>query len=227
MTVDVLVPWAGGCEQRQRLVHWTINQYEGRWPVVLGSCAPGPFNRSAAIMDAASKSTADVFVVSDADCFCDPSDAIEAVGATGWAVPHALVHRLSAESTEKVLAGAEWRGLPLSTDNAQDRKPYKGNLAGTLFVVRRDVLLDVPPDVRFRGWGAEDSAHALALTALVGRPWRGRDDLVHLWHPPQPRMSRTTGSRESAALLGRYRAAARRPDRMRVLVDEAKGSVAA
>lgn len=224
-TVDVLIPWAGGCQQRERLLRWTMNQYADRYPcwgVVLGESPAGPFNRAAAILDAAAKSHADVFVVSDADVWCDPLVAVDAVAVQGWAVPHRLLHRLSPESTEQVLAGADWHGLPLSTDNALDRRPYKGNEAGTLFVIRRDVLDDVPPDVRFVGWGQEDSAYACALNTLVGKPWRGSDDLVHLHHPPQERLNRVVGNRESELLERRYRRARRSKQLMRDLVDEAR-----
>lgn len=230
MTVDVLIPWSNGCEQRARLLAWTMAQYGDRypgWKIILGASPPGPFNRAAAILAAAAKSSAEVLVVSDADVWCNPLPACEAIAAGApWAVPHTLIHRLSEGSTEKVLHGADWRGLPLSTDCAQDSKPYKGNETGTLFVIRRDVLFDVPPDIRFVGWGQEDEAHAAALNTLVGKPWRGTDDLVHCWHPPQPRQSRRVGNGASMALARRYRNARNRLVVMRELVEESKGVAA-
>lgn len=225
MTVDLLVPWRAGCPYRERALDWCIGQYASVLDgsdVVFGECAADlPFNRSEAILNAARQSAADVFVVTDGDVFCDPTDAIANVHASGWAVPHRLIYRLSPESTEQVLAGEDWCRLPLSADNPQDRHPYVGNETGTLFVIERDLLFDVPPDVRFVGWGQEDQAHAYALRTLAGKPWRGDADLVHLWHPPQERDTRVIGNPASLALLGRYRKAYRRPDEMLALIQEA------
>lgn len=226
MTVAVVIPWRAGCLHRERALKWTIRRYLAAFrslDVVLGSCDPDrPFNRAQAIIDGASRTQADVLVVADGDVWCDPKQAIDEVKSCGWAVPHLKIHRLSRESTDKVLRGEDWHGLPLSTDNRQDAKPYKGHETGTLVVLRRDVLEEVPPDPRFVGWGSEDDAWSCALRTLVGAPWRGVDDLVHLWHPPQPRISRTVGNRESFALLRRYQRANRQPAVMSELVAEAK-----
>lgn len=223
MTVAVLIPWRPGCPHRERALQWTVLRYQHELPdaeIRLGSCNPDlPFNRSEAIIDAAARTSADVLVVADGDVYCPVTEAIAHVSDHGWAIPHLMVHRLSRESTEKLYAGADWWGLPLSTDNAQDSKPYKGHEAGTLLVLTREALTTAPPDRRFIGWGQEDAAWALALRRLVGPPWRGTHDLVHCWHPPQPRISRIVGSRDNKALLRRYRAA-RNTEQMRHLVDE-------
>lgn len=225
MTVSVLVPYRGGCEQREKAWLHVAGRYTAafpHWRLVTGTCAPGPFNRAEAIIDAARGCTSDVLVVADADVWCDGiADAVEAVeeGAP-WAVPHRLIHRLSFASTIDVLTGSDWQGLPLSLDNAQDRRPYPGNEAGTLLVLSRQTFEQVPPDRRFVGWGQEDVAWALALRVLVGPPVRFDHDLVHLWHPPQERKNRVVGNDVSLALLRRYRRADRTA--MQALVDESR-----
>lgn len=224
MNVAVVIPWRPGCPHRERALAWMLRRYDLHhpWDVSLGLSPEGPFSRSAAILDGVSRTDAEVLVVADGDVWCDEiPTAIDAVAEHGWAIPHRLVHRLSEESTTAVLAGADWRGLPLSADNRQDARPYVGHETGTLVVLRRDVLELAPPDPRFVGWGQEDDAWSCALRTLVGPPWRGRADLVHLWHPSQPRISRQVGNRQSLALAGRYRAAKNRPDRMRSLIEEA------
>jgi hypothetical protein len=221
MTVSVVVPWSPGCPHRERAWAFVQDRYDGL-EVVTGASPPGPYNRSAAILDGAAKASGDILLVADADVFCDPTQAIAEAELVGWAVPHMMLHRLAPESTERVLAGADWRGLPLSTDNPQDRKPYRGNLTGTMVAIRRDVLAAVPPDPRFVGWGSEDQAWAMALRTLIGRPWRGDEDLVHLWHPAQPRLNRRVGTEQNRALLNRYHRAKHKPARMSALVDEAR-----
>lgn len=220
MTVSVVVPYRAGCPHRDAAWHWVRARYAALgWEIVTGESAEGPFNRAEAILDGARRAAGDVLVVADADSWCaGVTDAADQVaGGVSWAVPHWFVYRLSQASTLRVLAGAPWRGLALSDDNAQDRRRYRGNETGTLVVIHRDVLFDVPPDVRFVGWGQEDVAWALALRVLVGAPQRGDAELVHLWHPPQPRMNRVIGSPESRALLDRYRVARNRGAMTRLL----------
>ena len=77
------------------------------------------------------------------------------------------------------------------------------------------------PIPRIRGWGQEDEAWSIALHCLYGEPWRGDRDLVHYWHPPQPRMSRIIGSVEGQQLRKRYRDAQNDPAAMRALIKEA------
>lgn len=226
MNLSILVPWTPGCPHREAAWRHVRATYASEFPqaeILTGNGdTPSGYSRSRAILDAFGRSTGQVCLVADADVWCHPGLAILAAIDSGWAIPHTLIHRLSDDSTAKVLAGAAWRGLPLSTDNRQDRRPYKGKETGTLVALRRDVLGSVPPDPRFVGWGQEDEAWGMALRRLIGPPWRGDDDLVHLWHPPQPRLSRTVGTAENLALLGRYRQARRDPEAMRSLIEEAK-----
>lgn len=226
MKVSVLIPFTPGCPHREAAFEWVFRWYSlvlPEWEMILGASPDGPYSRSSAILDAAASATGDVLVVADADVWCDPHAAVLAALGSGWAVPHRLIHRLSRRSTDLVLDGEDWRGLPLSEDNEQDRLPYPGNDTGTMVVLTRSAFEAAPPDPRFAGWGQEDEAWGMALRTLVGRPWRGTEDLVHLWHPPQERISRRIGNRGNLALLRRYQQAKDRPSRMRPLVAEARG----
>lgn len=225
-SVAVVFPYRAGCPHRDMAFRW-VKAWWGDmfpdWRVVVGESPDGPFSRTAAILDGASKVSADVLVVADADVIVGVPHVLAAVhGAMrdGWAKPHRLIHRLSGESTDRFMAGSDWRGLPLSTDNRQDSKPYEGNATGTMALFRRDVFDTVPPDPRFRGWGQEDLAWCAALTGLCGPHWQGEGDLVHLWHPPQERKSRAIGNEHNVALWQRYATA--KPARLRELVEEAR-----
>lgn len=228
MNVAVIFPWAAGCPYRETARRWVEAQYAEHhpdWPIVDGYSFREQFSRTRAILEGVASTDADMLVVADADAWCDNlAETVAHAEQTGWAVPHRMVHRLSPESTDKLIAGADWRGLPLSTDNSQDRKPYVGNETGTLVVLTREAFDTAPPDPRFVGWGQEDTSWASALHTLVGGPWRGTADLVHLWHPPQRRLSRRVGTREGETLAGRYRAAKFKPDLMRRLVEQGRAS---
>lgn len=226
MTVAVLVPWKPGCPWREKAWAWVrarYAEYHPDWELVTGTTDSPTFSRTQAILDARSRTEADTFVVADADIWCDDIDrAVELSASRGWAIPHLLIHRLAESSTLRVLGGAEWRGQQLSTDNTQDSRPYRGHEAGTLLVVDAAAFDTAPPDPRFVGWGQEDDAWSYALHALIGTPWRGAADLAHLWHPAEPRQTRSRGNDANVALRRRYSNARRSRGLMLGLIEEGR-----
>lgn len=168
-------------------------------------------------MPAIEASGAEIVVVADADVWTDGlSAAVRAVEeGAAWAIPHLFIHRLTEEGTAAVLRGRAWQ------DQAFEQRPYRGVPGGGIVIARREVLLEVPLDPRFKNWGQEDESWGMALGTLCGLPWRGEAPLLHLWHPPQRRLSRTRGSREGWNLRRRYMRARRDPEEMRQLISEA------
>lgn len=223
MNVAVLVPWKPGCPWREKAWGWVQDRFAEQhptWEIITGTTDVEGFSRTQAILDARSRTDAEVFVITDADVWTDGlADAVDQADEHGWAIPHWLIHRLAESSTLVLFGGRDWRGLNLSTDNSQDSRPYRGHEAGTLLVTTAEAFDTAPPDPRFVGWGQEDDAWALALNRLIGKPWRGDADLVHLWHPAEPRKSRVIGNDANRALLRRYRAA-KTTEAMSALIDE-------
>lgn len=186
------------------------------WPILTGGCPDDAWSKGTAVADALTRTSARTVIVADADVWTPGiSAAVDEVlaGRARWAMPHALVRRLTPDATLAVLDGAPLDGQPTV-------ETHQGMPGGGLVVVARDVLDGVPMDPAFTGWGQEDSAWALALTTLAGPMWRGTADLTHLWHPPAPRRSRSVGSLPSLTRFRRYVAASGRPDEMRRLVAE-------
>ena len=117
------------------------------------------------------------------------------------------------------LISAKWVNSRLRIPaNPYTERPYHGWAGGGIVVTTGETYRQAPLDPRFVGWGQEDEAWALALSVLVGKPRRGTADLVHLWHPPAERKSRSVGNHNNLALLNRYQRAARNADAMRALV---------
>lgn len=219
--VSVILPWQDGCPHRRAALAWVRERWEQTGAqVLLGRLPEGqPWCKAAAVAAALPAAAGELLVLADADVWCDDwRAALDAVAAgAAWASPHTWVHRLAGDATRQVLGGAPPRATMRHAE-----PPHRAMLGGGLVMVRRDTYDRVPMDCRFIGWGSEDEAWARALRVLAGAPWRGRAALWHLWHPPQERLSRREGSRESTALLQRYRAA-RDPDRMRALLEEFRG----
>jgi e3 binding domain len=220
---SVLVPWRGGDRFREQAWRWVWCRWLNAG-FVPQDCAPppGPWCKAAALMPHVADAD-EIVVLGDADAWTTGiADAISAVeSGADWAVPHLKVHRLTKTASGDLLYGLmqEADGESIWTLDTEER-PYNGMVGGGIIVVRRDVLLQVPLDRRFVGWGREDCAWREAMLTLVGEPWRGTAPLVHLWHPPQPRPNRAEGSRPTEELFARYRAARDKPDQMRDLLAE-------
>lgn len=220
----VLVPWRGGCPHRRRARDWVLRKWDQlRYPVdLLRSPAALPWSKGALISRGV-PGASEIVIVADADCWTDGiGQAVTAVeNGAPWAVPHLKVHRLTERATDYLLSGCR-EPLALETEPCEINgdEPYNGYVGGGIVVVRRDVLLEVPFDPRFQGWGGEDSSWRDAMLTLIGPPWRGREPLFHLWHPPQPRMNRFMGTPENHALRKRYVRVNRKPKQMRALLNE-------
>lgn len=215
MATAVVVPCRLEDAHRRAAWSWVRSRYEELhpgWEVVTGTCA-GPWVKAEAVGDALSRTDADRLLIADADVWTDGlQQAVDWLDEWPWSIPHHAVYRLTEAATAVVLAGG-----PLGGDTTQH--PYKGYAGGGYVAVRRDVYEQVPLDPRFVGWGQEDQAWHLALRRITGHGPRGKADLWHLYHDPQPRKSRQTGSDASAALLHRYQRA-NTPETMSALIDE-------
>jgi hypothetical protein len=221
VSVAVVVPLAGDCPHRKCAWDWLKARYAEHhqdWQVVEARAPEGPWRKGAAVTRAIEACDAEIIVQADADVWSEGlSAAVEAVAdGASWALPHLTVHRLTEQGTAAVLAGAPWTVQPLT------QKPYKGLEGGGYVVAPREVLLSVPIDPRFVGWGQDDETHAIALYALVGKPWRGDAPLFHLWHPPQERLNRRIGSQESWELRRRYLKCRKDSSALRALIEEAR-----
>lgn len=149
----MVVPFRGGCSYRERAWAYVQRLYTERhpdWLLVEASAAEGPWCKGAAVSSAIEATDADIIAVADADVWTDGlPEAISVVVDAGapWACPHLKVHRLTEEATAGVLAGADWLDQPLA------QRPYQGFLGGGIVVAPREVMLSIPIDPRFSGWG--------------------------------------------------------------------------
>lgn len=173
------------------------------WRIVDAETDDEPFNKARAVLLHAERARGDILVVHDTDVLSDGlADAVAAVRAgSRWAVPHQKVYRLSESGTERFIAD----GCPIGLAHDYDAiERHRGVVAGGIVVLEPNLIDTHPLDVRFVGWGGEDSAWGRVL-GLAGQPWRVGAPLVHLWHPPAARQTRAMPERaESRRLMLRY-----------------------
>lgn len=232
MTVAVVVPYRPDGGPRDRNWAWLAERWHTTfptWDLRVGElpASAGPWCKAAAVDLALNDCTADVLVIADADVWVTPTETLAkavqlAAGGAPWVMPHRQVRRLSEQASARVLGEA---GGPFEEIGADRRalaeRPYVGMRGGGLFAISRGAWVDVGGfDLRFSGWGGEDTAFGRAADTLLGDAVRLPGVLWHLWHPPQPRISRTVGSQPSHVLVSRYRAAHGDRRRMRRLIDE-------
>lgn len=210
MPVSVLVPWRPGCPHREAAWTYVRGWWAAEhpdWQVVEGRYDDGAWRKAAAVADALTRADGDLLVIADADVVCDGVGlAVAAMGqGAPWAIPHRAVHRLTQAATAAVLAGGPLPDMSVRRADQPVREVHSGAAGGGLTVLPRHTYEQVPLDPRFVGWGQEDTSWAHALLVMAGPWWRGTAPLLHLYHPPQPRLSRSVGSRENLNLHRRYR----------------------
>lgn len=182
MTVTFLVPRRADGGYRDRLWEfcrsWWSTKVPG-WDITEGASPDGPFNRSAALNDAARKAGDwDVAVIIDADVVADPLQVRQAV--TGALETGAVVlgftdyHGLTPAATRRVLAGDE----PTPAGRIVTKREHESSIV----VVPRTAWETIGGfDERFVGWGQEDVAFAHSARLLVGLR-RVPGPVYHLWH---------------------------------------------
>jgi hypothetical protein len=205
-------------------------------PVVLGYHSEGPWIKALAVADALRKTDAEILIVADADVWATGlQDALQAVcvGAR-WAMPHRGLLRLSEAATERWVAGGAIGEAPPAEQAPHEASlvaappyhelaepAYLGMEGGGIVLLRRETYEACPLDPRFTGWGCEDDSWGVALRTLYGPPRRIKEPLIHLFHPPPQRMTRSYGSLEGRELRKRYIRARGSPTAMRALIEEA------
>lgn len=187
---DVIIPFRTDHGPRVDHLRWVSDRWHNHGYRVHVGMHTGPalWNKARAVEDAMPHTRAPVLIVADADVWPADPDAVrtavhQSIRNGRWAVPHHYVHRLDHEATVAYKNGT----LTDYKRAGHDRVPYGGMIGGGLFVVRRaDYIRCGGLDPRFVGHTGEDEALGYLFTALIGYPWRGNTDLIHLYHPAQP-----------------------------------------
>ena len=213
-----------------------------------------PFSKSAAINDAASRATGDIFVIIDADGYFDVDAILLCAKKIRqnrkkhrrlWYVPYRQFYRLTEDASKRVLDSSPCDPLMFPTPpDPWDVQNTSGSQHGHWYgagiqIMPREAFEEVGGwDERFRGWGGEDHAAMRAMDTLYWRHKTLPGQFLHLWHP----MHHVTGtdswvdwkeriwvnqtsSGANDDLSGRYYGANGDAHRMRKLVQEGRKKI--
>lgn len=229
MSVSVVVPFRPGHdEQRDRVWAHVKGLWRDRYPdwhIYEASDKPGPWRKGLAVQRALMAAPDGLVIVADADVWA-PS-ILRSVDAckegAKWSMPYRKLIRLNKLATDLILTGESTLARIAEVRGSWAERPYYQETAGGMVVMRRQDALDIPIDPHFAGWGGEDMAWAIALTALLGPRHRlEASSLYHLWHEPQTRLNRRVGSSQSEELLRLYGKGRNNPELLRRLLQRAK-----
>lgn len=258
--ISILVPFHCPDEHNQRAKnwHWLKKYWECHLPgaeIIVGKDKIAkefdlPFSKSAAVNDAASRASGDIYVIVDADGYIDSKAVLVAAekirkarkkGHRLWFVPYRWFYRLTEECSKKLLHSKPCHPHkfstppPLccvqSTEGSQHGHWYGAGIQ----IMPAEAFWEVGGwDERFRGWGGEDHAAMRAMDTLYWRHKTLPVQFLHVWHPmisPQGLSNNLVDWRErmwagqgrsgaNDKLSGRYYGAHGDQIRMRKLVDE-------
>lgn len=167
--------------------------------MVVGEDFQTPFCKTAAVNDAFSKTTGDIVVILDADCYIDPEvilscaakiRAARNAGHKLWFIPYRRFYRLTEAASNLVLDSDpanpyRFPDPPPKDDLVTTRGTSSAHWYGALIQVmpREAFVAAGGMDERFHGWGGEDVAFMRAVDTLYCRHKTSDNDVLHLWHP--------------------------------------------
>lgn len=219
-SIRALVPRRPDAEYRDVLWNYCRRWWETHVPeleLIEGASPEGPFNRAAAINDAA-KGAWDVAVVIDADVVVDAKQLRDAValarGTQRMTLAFESFTGLGPSMTKKVLAG--YKG------NWDKGARYRSTIHESSIVAIPRRLWDLVEgfDERFIGWGQEDVAFAQACRVLGGAIERVPGVVYHLWHPKAVERRTVNPLYQANQALGQRYRLTREPEAMRQLLAE-------
>lgn len=206
MRTVLLVPWRTDDGVREKVWAACRRRWETlfpEWPIYEGASPDGPFNRSAAINDAAKQAGEwDVALVIDADVMLPAKNVREAVrraaktGQVTW--PHRRWRGMSEEATTALLKAKPETAEGMLGPGGIERSDFtKADIDllvekttrlswSCAIAICRDAWDRIGGyDERFVGWGHEDGAFSSAVMGLVGHD-RIEGDVLNWWHPRSP-----------------------------------------
>lgn len=193
MNVSVLVPFRDEPgTTRKASWQWLRKRWKatfGNFQIVIGKDTGTPFSKTTAVNDAYTRAKGDVLVIADADSWVEPANLLlgieYALRHDVLVIPWSESWRLTPEDSEAIMAQSPDVQNPLTKqikDRCTDFRPAP-ETGAMMLVLKRECFERVGGmDPRFRGWGSEDVAFAIACQTMLGMNKVMLGPAWSLWH---------------------------------------------
>lgn len=244
--ISFITPFRDDGEDRTIIWKWLSRFWHSHFrdsEFLVGRNDNWPFNKGAAVNEAARRARGRVFVILDADCYMDPKvirTAAENIvraereGRKVWYVPYRALFRLNKEATDHVLRSDPEAPYcfpspppPQWVENPSQNPSYGHQWGALVLVMPREAFWLVGGmEWRMAGWGSDDAAMMKALDTLYALHENTDNDVLHLCHlkeghnylTRQWKGQKTTNA--NARLGQRYNVASGDSTFMRALIEE-------
>lgn len=188
--ISVLVPFKPDGGYRDKDWEWLKRRYEFLMPnaeLCIADSDITPYCRSAAVNNAAKQASRDILVIADADIAFDiklMETAVKMLSNHAWVIPHEERKELNEAHTIELLKKDP--AITMSDDDFTGCVSFPYGVSSIILVPRRYFEYVGGFDERFKGWGYEDNAFAMAMDVLCGPHARLQGGVIwHLYHHPQ------------------------------------------
>ena len=200
--ISLLVPFRTDNAERERNWSWLKAYWETQLPdaeIIIGTDDNVPFCKTSAVNDAFSRSSGDIIVILDADCYIDAESVTECArrirearktGKKLWFIPYRRFYRLTERASEFLLNSEPDEPYlfadPPPLDDLESTSGVSfGHWYGALIqIMPREAFVAVGGmDTRFRGWGSEDISFMHAVDTLFARHKTYNGPAYHVCHP--------------------------------------------
>jgi hypothetical protein len=200
--ISLLVPFRADYPERGINWAWLHEYWAHALPdaeIIVGQNDATPFCKTAAVNDAFSRSTGDIIVLLDADCYIDPNTITELAARIRaarserkklWYIPYRRFYRLSEIATQALLSSDPHDPLtfsdpPPDVDLDTNFGTSQGHWYGALIQMmpREAFIAAGGMDTRFTGWGGEDISFMYAVDTMYARHRTFDGPTYHVWHP--------------------------------------------
>ncbi len=231
MKFSALIPYKPNDFYRIKNLAIVKKRWQEKMPdveLIIGLNHDENFNKAKAINEAARKATGDYFIIIDNDIVFGTKliDKIaDIVMDYPWIIPWTRCCMLSKEYSAKFYDDNVFvlpKKFSIREIEDHDIEIDEPNIDGPYMnVVSREAFAAIGGmDERFVEWGCEDVAMAIALTTLVGKPYRMNGQILHLYHDRNTNITECQNYKSNSELCYRYRAAFGNRDAIKALIPE-------
>lgn len=200
--ISIIIPFSSTDPQRLRIFDWVYRYWTIALPeaeIIVAGSDSVPFHKTRAVNEGLVRTTGDIIVIMDADCYMSAQTIrilagrirqARREGRRLWYIPYRRFYRLTQFASELLLDTPPKHPLEITDPPPPGWAEHvetasSGHWWGALIqVMPREAFVAVDGmDERFRGWGGEDVSFMFKVDTLWGKHKTFNGPVFHIWHP--------------------------------------------